>query len=193
MLSKDLTNHFHFTYNFLKTAFRRVQGKADMAQKERNRLSGKIDNIFSSIFSPEDGRSKSAVLLYSFCLSLLFIVVFVAAYLILVDPLETMFQAGSEAVRNMVEYTFPAIAACIPCLALSFAFKRDKMSIVPLAFIWICVITLIMCVTMAFAADKSNWRIEYGLFLKLIGLPMIISAVLGTIGSQIIFRIRNKA
>lgn len=164
-----------------------------MAQKERGRLSGKIDGIFRSLFFPEGGQSNSAALLYSFCLSLLFIAVFVASYMFLVDPLEVLFQNSSVAVRNIVEYIVPAIVGCIPCLALSFAFRGPKMSIVPLAFIWICVITLLMCVTMAFAADKSNWKTEYGLFLKLIGLPMFISAILGTIGSQIIYRIRRKA
>ena len=164
-----------------------------MAQKERGRLSGKIDGIFRSLFFPECGQSNSAALLYSFCLSLLFIAVFVASYMFLVDPLEVLFQNSSVAVRNIVEYIIPAIVGCIPCLALSFAFRGPKISIVPLAFIWICVITLIMCVTMAFAADKNSWKNDYGIFMKLIGLPMIISAALGTIGSQIIYRLRQKA
>ena len=164
-----------------------------MAQKDKGRLTEKIDGIFRSIFFPGDDKSKSAVLLYSFCLSLAFIAVFVAFYMFLVDPLEVLFQNSSVAVRNVVEYTVPAIVACIPCLALSFAFKGDKMSIVPLAFIWVCVITLIMCVTMAFAADKNSWKNDYGIFMKLIGLPMIISAALGTIGSQIIYRLRSRA
>ena len=164
-----------------------------MAQKERNRLSGKIDNIFKSIFFSEDGRPSSAVLLYSFCLSLLFVAIFVASYVILIDVLEALFLNSSVAVRNVVEYTVPAIVGCIPCLALSFALKGEKMNMVPIAFIWMSVITLIMYVTMAFAADKSNWNTEYRMFLKVIGLPMLISSVLGIIGSQIIFRKRRKS
>jgi len=164
-----------------------------MAKKERGSLSGKIDGIFRSIFFPGDGKSRSTLLLYSFCLSLAFIAVFVSSYAVLLSALETAFQNSSVTVRNIVEYSVPAIVGCIPCLALSFAFRRDKMIMVPMAFIWVSVITFIMCVTMIFAADKNNWKTEYGMFMTLIGLPMIISSALGTIGSQIIFNIRRKA
>ena len=164
-----------------------------MADKERNRLSGKIDSIFKSIFFSEDGRPNSAVLLYSFCLSLLFVAIFVASYVILINVIEAFFQNSSVTVRNIFEYTLPAVIGCIPCLALSFVFKREKMSMVPLAFIWMSAITRIMYVTMAFASDKGNWNTEYRMFLRVIGLPMLISSVLGIIGSQIIFRKRRKA
>ena len=163
-----------------------------MATKEKGQLSRKIDQICSAIFLTENGKPKSALLIYSFSLALVFIVVFLASYMLLLEPLEIAFQARSVFVRNVVEYTIPAIIGCIPCLALSFAFKERK-NMVAASFTWLDVIVLIMFVTMAFMADRSDWATEYRLFLTIIGLPMLISAVLGTVGSQVIYRKRRRA
>ena len=91
-----------------------------------------------------------------------------------------------------MEYTIPAVVGCIPCVALSFAFK-ERMNMVPAAFTWLCVIDLIMFVTMVFTVDKSDWATEYGLFLAIVGIPMLLSAVLGTVASQVVYRRRSKA
>ena len=163
-----------------------------MANKERGLLSRKVDQICSAIFLTEDGKPKSALLIYSFSLALVFVVVFLASYMLLLEPLENAFQARSVFVRNVVEYTVPAIVGCIPCLALSFAF-RERKNMVAASFTWLDVIVLIMFVTMAFMADKSDWATEYRLFLTIIGLPMLISAVLGTVGSQVIYRKRRSS
>ena len=163
-----------------------------MAKKGSGQLSGKIDQICKAIFLTEDGKPKSALLIYSFSLALVFVVVFIASYMLLLESLENAFQARPVFVRNVVEYTVPAIVGCVPCLALSFAFRQRK-NMVAAAFTWLDVIVIIMFVTMLFMVDRSDWATEYRLFLTIIGLPMLISAVLGTVGSQMIYRRRRRA
>ena len=163
-----------------------------MAKKDRSQLSGKIDNICRAIFLTENGKPKSALLIYSFSLALVFIVVLLASYMLLLEPLEKAFSGNSVLIRNIVEYSVPAIIGCIPCLALSFAFK-ERMNMVPAAFTWVDVVVLIMFVTMAFMASKEEWATEYRMFLAILGLPMLISATLGTVGSQVIFRKRRRS
>ncbi|MBO4393352.1 MAG: hypothetical protein J5800_03325, partial [Spirochaetales bacterium] len=107
-----------------------------MANKERGQLSRKVDQICSAIFLTENGKPKSALLIYSFSLALVFVVVFLASYMLLLEPLENAFQARSVFVRNVVEYTVPAIVGCIPCLALSFAF-RERKNMVAASFTWL--------------------------------------------------------
>ena len=163
-----------------------------MAGKEKSRLSEKIDRICKVVFLTEEGKPKSPTLVYSFSLSLLFIAVVLLSYLFLLEPLEKAFAESSVAVRNVVEYSVPALAACIPCVALSFAF-REKMNIVPAAFTWMCIIALIMVVTMVFIVDRSDWKTEYALFMAIAGAPMILSSVIGALASQIVFRRRLAA
>ena len=163
-----------------------------MAGKEKSRLSEKIDRICKVVFLTEEGKPKSPTLVYSFSLSLLFIAVVLVSYLFLLEPLERAFAESSVALRNVVEYSVPALAACIPCVALSFAF-REKMNIVPAAFTWMCIIALIMVVTMVFIVDRSDWKTEYALFMAIAGAPMIMSSVIGALASQIVFRRRLAA
>ncbi len=163
-----------------------------MAKEDRGQLSRKVDRICQAIFLTENGKPKSALLIYSFSLALLFVVVFIASYMLLLEPLEMAFQNKSVFVRNLVEYSIPAIIGCLPCLALSFAF-RERKNMVAASFTWFDVIVIIMFVTMAFMVDKSDWATEYRLFLNILGLPMLISALLGTVGSQVIYRRRRRA
>ena len=161
-----------------------------MSDGERSRFSRKIDNLFRAVFFAEDGKPKSALLLYSFSLALVFILVFIASYLFLLGPLERALSSRSVLLRNIVEYTVPAIAGCIPCLALSFAF-RLRMNMVPAAFTWIDVIVIIMFITMALTAGKEDRAAEFRMFMNVLGIPMLVSAVLGTAGSQMIYRKRR--
>ena len=160
--------------------------------KERSAFQRKIDHICRVVFLTEEGKPKSTVLIYSFSLSLLFIVVFLVSYWMLLEPLEKALQSSSVVLRNIVEYTIPAVVGCIPCVALSFAFKV-RMNMVPAAFTWLCVIDVIMFVTMAFMVDMSDWATEYGLFMAITGVPMLLSALLGTVASQVVYRRRKKA
>lgn len=160
--------------------------------KERSAFQRKIDHICRVVFLTEEGKPKSTVLIYSFSLSLLFMVVFLVSYWLLLEPLEKALQSSSVVLRNIVEYTVPAIAGCIPCVALSFAFKV-RMNMVPAAFTWLCVIDLIMIVTMVFMVDRTDWATEYGLFMAITGVPMLLSALLGTVASQVVYRRRKKA
>ena len=162
-----------------------------MAEGERGQFSRKIDNLFRAVFMAEDGKSRSSLLLYSFCLAIAFVLVFIVSYMFLLEPLERTFSSRSVFVRNIVEYTVPAIVACIPCLALSFAFRR-RMNMVPAAFLWIDVMVLITFITTAFAAGGENWATDYRMFLNVLGLPMLVSAVLGTIGSLVIYKRRKQ-
>ena len=163
-----------------------------MEGKEKGRLSEKIDRICKVVFLTEEGKPKSPTLVYSFSLSLLFLAVVLVSYLLLLEPLEKAFAESSVAVRNIVEYIVPAIAACVPCVALSFAF-REKMNLVPAAFTWMCIITLIVVVTMVFIVDRSDRRTEYALFMAIAGAPMILSSAIGTLSAQIVFRKRLEA
>ena len=160
--------------------------------RQRSSLQGKIDHICRVIFLTEEGKPKSTTLIYSFSLSLLFIVVLLVSYWLLLEPLEKAFEGNSVLLRNIMEYSVPALVGCLPCVALSFAF-REKMNLVPAAFTWVTIIALIVIITMIFMVDSTDWATEYGLFMTILGIPMIVSAFIGTIASQIVYRNRKRA
>lgn len=158
-------------------------------KKERSAFQRRIDQICRVVFLTEEGKPKSTLLIYSFSLSLLFIVVFLVSYWLLLEPLEMAFESSAVWLRNIVEYTVPAVVGCIPCVGLSFAF-REKLNMVPAAFAWMCVIVLIVLVTMLFMVDPADMATEYGLFMAIAGVPALLSAGLGTVASQVVYRRR---
>ena len=82
--------------------------------RQRSSLQGKIDHICRVIFLTEEGKPKSTTLIYSFSLSLLFIVVLLVSYWLLLEPLENAFEGNSVLLRNIMEYSVPALVGCLP-------------------------------------------------------------------------------
>ena len=87
---------------------------------ERSKFQRQLDGFFRGLFFEENGRPKSANLLYSFLLAILLILIYGAGYLLLLDPLEKAFSGASAAVRNLVEYIVPALAGSALCLLFAF-------------------------------------------------------------------------
>lgn len=163
-----------------------------MAKKEKSAFSRKVDEICRVVFLTEEGRPKSTLLVYSFSLALLFIAVYMISYVFLVDVIERMLANSSVVIRNIFEYLVPGILVSIPCVALSYLCKK-KMNMVAAAYSWMDLIVILAFFGMTFTADKSDWATDYSLFLMIVGIPMLVSAISGTIGSQIIYRKRVAA
>ena len=90
-----------------------------MAGKGSN-FQRKLDGVLRSLFLEENGRPKSAVLLYSFLLAILFVLLYGASYLLLLGPLESALSGAPVWVRNLAEYVVPALVGSIPCLLIAF-------------------------------------------------------------------------
>lgn len=163
-----------------------------MAKKERSAFSRKVDEICRVVFLTEEGKPKSTLLVYSFSLALLFIAVYMISYVFLVDAIERMLASSSVLVRNIFEYLVPGVLVSIPCVSLSYLCKK-RMNMIAAAYSWLDLIVILAFVGMTFTADKSDWLTDYSLFLMIVGIPMLISAISGTIGSQIIYRKRAAA
>ena len=161
-----------------------------MATKERSAFQRKLDSISRAIFLTEDGKPKSTVLMYSFCFSLLFAIVYVVCYWVLVGPLESLFSKSSVRVQQIIEYIVPAVVATVPCVLLSFAF-RERKNMVLLSFIWFDVIVVVFFIMEIFIADKAEFASDYGLFFVVLGIPMLISGFLGTVCSLWVFKMRK--
>ena len=155
--------------------------------KERSALQRKIDQFLRVLFLDEKGAPKSAVLLYSFLLAIFFVLIYLAAYLILLDPLENLFSGASVAVRNIVQYLIPAVAGSIPCVALYFAFPKQK-QIVPYAFLWMAVLLIAVMIFELLLIDWSDAWTEYQLFLVILAIPLAVSVLCGGIPATFLYR-----
>ncbi len=155
--------------------------------KERSALQRKIDQFLRVLFLDEKGAPKSAALLYSFLLAIVFVLIYLAAYLILLGPLEKLFSGASVAARNVVQYLIPAVAGSIPCVALYFAFPKQK-QIVPYAFLWMAVLLVAIMIFELLLIDWSDAWTEYQLFLVILAIPLAVSVLCGGIPATFLYR-----
>lgn len=91
------------------------------------------DSFWSAFQMTENGRVKSTLLLYSFCLCCVFIAVYAGAYILLLDPLNAVFS-GAGLAAHVAESVIPAAVGAVVC-ALPWPLLKDK-RILPASYTW---------------------------------------------------------
>ena len=154
--------------------------------KDRSKFQRKLDGFLRGLFFEENGKPKSAAFLYAFLLAVLFMFVCVLSFLLLLEPLEKAFAGASVTVRNIVEYTVPALVGSGICLLLTF--KRDKRKLVASAYLFMAGLFAAVCLFELFVIDWSDPATEYGLFMAVLGLPALACVVSGGVPALLIYR-----
>ena len=162
-----------------------------MAGKGSN-FQRKLDGVLRSLFLEENGRPKSAVLLYSFLLAILFVLLYGASYLLLLGPLESALSGAPVWVRNLAEYVVPALVGSIPCLLIAFL-PGGKKRLVLGAYLWMGGLLVAMMLFELLLIDWSDAATEYGLFMAIVNLPALASVLTGGIPALLLYRREQRA
>lgn len=156
-------------------AFHRAAGLYEGAEmagiNNETSLRTKLDRFWAALFLTQEGKPKSAVFLYSFCLSLLFAVIYGVLYFFLIDVLETAFAAYSAPVRNLFESVVPGLAGTIVCCSQWYVIRDRR--IVPAAYLWLIVMAAAILITMALLADGESIRIFFYFYLMLVPVGLV--------------------
>ncbi|MBQ6293492.1 MAG: hypothetical protein IJK77_06455 [Lachnospiraceae bacterium] len=155
--------------------------------KERSKFQQKLDGFLRTLFFEESGKPKSADLLYSFLLAILFTVIYLAAYVLLLGAVENLFSGCSVTVRNIAEYILPALAGSLVCLLIRKLLK-EKGKLALAAYLWMAALLIASMLFALLLIDWSDARTEYGLFMALLGLPALCSVVIGGIPAFLLHR-----
>lgn len=146
-----------------------------MAATTNTPLRQKIDRVFRVLFLDEHGRPKSAMFLYSFCLSLLFLTFYGLSYGFLIDVLEKAMPGASVLLRNIAQSVLPGLAASVVCVAMFFLFPDRRL--VPTAYLWLLAYALIALITMAFLTSADEFKIFLYFFAMLVPVGLISGGV----------------
>ncbi|MBR0082256.1 MAG: hypothetical protein IJP98_05920 [Clostridia bacterium] len=155
--------------------------------KTKSKFQQKLDGFLRVLFLDENGKPKSATVLYSFLLAVLFIGLYAAAYLLLLDPLEAAFASLPTWLRNVAEYAIPAIVGSVVPVVLALLLKKQQ-RLVPCAFLWMAGLFAAMCLAELVLIDWSDAATEYALFFVLLGLPSLLSIVFGGVPVALLYR-----
>ena len=153
-----------------------------MATTTPTPLRRKIDQFWRVLFLDEHGRPKSAMFLYSFCLSLLFLVIYSLSYFFLIDVIEKAMPNADALLRNIAQSILPGLAGSVVCCAMYFLFSDKRM--VPVTYLLLAAYALITLLAMAFLIPKE----EYQVFLYFFAMLVPAGLISGGITSLLLFR-----
>ena len=159
---------------------------------KRSKFERKLDGFFRGLFFEENGKPKSASLLYSFLMAILFILIYGASYLLLLDPLEKALARTSVLLRNLAEYLVPALAGSAVCLLFTLL-PGEKKGLAAGAYLWMGGLLVAVMLFELLLIDWSDARTEYGLFMAIVNLPGIASVLTGGIPALLLYRRERKA
>ncbi|HWQ59007.1 MAG TPA: hypothetical protein VN540_08270 [Clostridia bacterium] len=139
-----------------------------------NTLRHKLDRFWAALFLTPEGKPKSATLLYSFCLSILYLAIYGISYFFLIDVLERLLSAQSVTVRNIFESVVPGLAGTVVCCSLWFVIRNRR--IVPGAYVWLALYAVASLVAMVLMSSGEDFRIFLYFYLMLVPAGLVSGA-----------------
>lgn len=117
------------------------------------KISRAADSFWSAFQMMENGRVKSTLMLYSFCLCWVFAAVHGAAIALLIDPLHALMAGTPVFLENLVTALVPAALGTAIC-GLTWFLPGDKRKL-PAAYLWLTLLML-ACVIALLALLKGE-------------------------------------
>lgn len=156
-------------------------------QKEIDERIGKAAGRFWSAFQmTENGKVKSTLMLYSFCLCWVFLAVYVLCFALLNRPLDALLSGLPVAAVNLVEALVPAAAGTAVC-CLTWLLPGDK-RLLPAAYLWLALLVLACLITLIVL---MGWQ-SAPLILQFFGMFTLAPLLLGLGSSMLLYRRRQR-
>lgn len=145
----------------------------ELHQAERAKERAKrADSFWNAFQMTENGRIKSTLLLNSFCLAILFVAVYAVTFLLLTDPIHSLFSGAPLAVENVVNALVPAVVGTAVCSLFHFLCQPQTLVA---AYLWLAALSVACLVTMVILLRGESGAIQLFLqfFAMLIPAPLV--------------------
>ena len=114
------------------------------AEREKARAQ-RADSFWNAFQLTENGHVKSTLLLNSFCLSIVFLAVYFAAFYLLADPIHALLSPAPLAVENLASALLPAAAGTAVC-GLTHLLCRPQTVLA--SYLWLLALTAAILIVM---------------------------------------------
>lgn len=160
-------------------------GKSNPIQESQmdEKISRAADSFWSAFQMMENGKVKSTLMLYSFCLCWVFIAVHGGAIALLIDPLHVLMDGVPVFFENLVTALVPAVLGAAVC-GLTWFLPGDKRKL-PAAYLWLTLLMLACLAALLFLL-----RGEQGaqiLALQFFGMFVLVPVILGDAMSILLY------
>lgn len=143
-------------------------------QSERDRrLSESAEKFWQAFRLTENGHVKSTLMLNSFCLSFVYLLVYAAAFFLLIDPLHTLLSSSPTWLENLASAILPALLGTAVCSISWLVFKEKRMMLA--TYLWLLVIAAAAFITMIILlwGEPAEILAFLQFFLLLVPAPLL--------------------
>ena len=141
------------------------------------------DSFWSAFQMMENGRVKSTLMLYSFCLCWVFAAVYGAAIALLIGPLHMLMAGSPVFLENLVTALVPAVLGTAVC-CLTWLLPGDKRKL-PAAYLWLTLLML-ACLIALLILLKGEQGAQI-LALQFFGMFVLVPLIMGDGMSILLF------
>ncbi|MDR1801685.1 MAG: hypothetical protein LBQ95_07615 [Lachnospiraceae bacterium] len=145
----------------------------------------RLDRFWVTLFLTPEGRPKSAMLMYAFCLCFVLFALYGLSYYFLIDGLEYLLKSINAVwFKNALMTLLPGLIGTAVCLLFWFLTKDKR--ILPVAYVWLGILSILSLAGMYFVCldDLEVFRIFWYFFVRLVPVGLIS----GIVCTQIIYR-----
>ena len=147
------------------------------------KISRAADSFWSAFQMMENGRVKSTLMLYSFCLCWVFAAVYGAAIALLIGPLHMLMAGSPVFLENLVTALVPAVLGTAVC-CLTWLLPGDKRKL-PAAYLWLTLLML-ACLIALLVLLKGEQGAQI-LALQFFGMFVLVPLIMGDGMSILLF------
>ena len=147
------------------------------------KISRAADSFWSAFQMMENGRVKSTLMLYSFCLCWVFAAVHGAAIALLIGPLHMLMAGSPVFLENLVTALVPAVLGTAVC-CLTWLLPGDKRKL-PAAYLWLTLLML-ACLIALLILLKGEQGAQI-LALQFFGMFVLVPLIMGDGMSILLF------
>ena len=160
-------------------------GKGNPIQESQieERIGRAADSFWSAFQMMENGRGKSTLMLYSFCLCWVFAAVYGAAIALLIGPLHMLMAGSPVFLENLVTALVPAVLGTAVC-CLTWLLPGDKRKL-PAAYLWLTLLML-ACLIALLILLKGEQGAQI-LALQFFGMFVLVPLIMGDGMSILLF------
>ncbi len=147
----------------------------------------KADKFWNIFLFVKDGKIKSRLIIYSFSLSIIFLVLYGISYYFLIDPLHLAFTSMPSWLSDLGQVMIPPIVtSALICLI---QFLSGNSNYFPAAYVWLLLFGLFVLGWMMISLEAPEDRSFFlNMFLRVVPGPVIV----GGASSVLLFFNRNK-
>lgn len=171
----DYNNDFERQIEDAERERRKKERKEKWAKREKN--------FWKAFLFTEDGKPKSGLMVYTFCLSIVFVLLYIGAFNLIINWLSPVTAEWPVFAGNLVQSLAAGVVGVLVTLILHRIFSEKRLMLG--TYLWLAGYILLVSVSMIFML--GDWE-AFAAFLHFFAWFAVIPVILGLIVSYFLYR-----